>query len=82
MVLEPINPQELRNRLNVGTVQFAFKKVDGTLRTAIGTTLLEQVPLENHPKGGTSSPKIVPYFDLQKQEWRSVSVYQEIFISE
>ena len=82
MVLEPINPQELRNRLNVGTVQFAFKKLDGTLRTALGTTLLEHLPHQNHPKGGSSSPKVVTYFDLQKQEWRSVSVNQEIFIAE
>jgi hypothetical protein len=82
MVLQPINPQELRSRLNQGTVQFAFKKLDGTLRTAIGTTLLEQVPLDNHPKGGSSSPRVVTFFDLQKGQWRSVSVNQEMFISE
>jgi len=82
MTLQPINPQELRSRLNVGTVQFAFKKLDGTLRTAIGTTCLEQVPLDNHPKGAGSSPKIIPFFDLQKGEWRSVSVGREIFIQE
>jgi hypothetical protein len=82
MVLKPINPQELRSRLNQGNVQFAFKKLDGTLRTAIGTTLLEQVPLDNRPKGGSSSPRVVTFFDLQKGQWRSVSVNQEMFISE
>ena len=81
MVLQPIDPQELRSRLNQGTVQFAFKKLDGTLRTALGTTNLEQVPLDNHPKGGSSSPRVVTFFDLQKSQWRSVSVNQEIFIS-
>lgn len=82
MILQPINPQELRSRLNDGTVQFAFKKLDGTLRTALGTTNLEQIPLDSHPKGEGSSPKIVPFFDLQKGEWRSVSVSREIFIQE
>ena len=82
MVLQPINPQELRSRLNQGTVQFAFKKLDGTLRTAIGTTVLEQIPIDNLPKGGSSSPRVVTFFDLQKGQWRSVSVNQEMFISE
>ena len=82
MVLQPINPQQLRSPLNVGTVQFAFKKLDGTLRTALGTTNLEQVPLGNHPKGGGSSPRVVVFFDLQKGEWRSVNTNQEIFIQE
>jgi hypothetical protein len=81
MVLQPINPQELRARLGQGTVQFAFKKLDGTLRTAIGTTLLEQVPLDNHPKGEGSSPRVVTFFDLQKGQWRSISINQEIFIN-
>jgi len=82
MVLQPISPQELKSRLNQGSVQFAFKKLDGTLRTALGTTLLEQIPLDNHPKGGSSSPRVVTFFDLQKGEWRSVSVSREIFIQE
>jgi len=80
MVLNPIDPAELRARLNRGTVQFAFKKLDGNLRTAIGTTCIESIPSESHPKGGESSPKVVVYFDLQKMMWRSVSVNQEIFI--
>jgi hypothetical protein len=82
MVLQPINPQELRSRLGRGTVQFAFKKLDGTLRTALGTTRLEQVPIHSHPKGEGSSSRVVTFFDLQKGEWRSVSVNQEMFISE
>jgi len=82
MVLNPINPSELRARLNQGTVQFAFKKLDGNLRTAIGTTRIENIPVSNHPKGGTSSDKVVVYFDLQKNEWRSVSISREIFIAE
>ncbi|MFW9951015.1 MAG: SH3 beta-barrel fold-containing protein [Candidatus Thorarchaeota archaeon] len=82
MVLNPINPDELRQRLNSGTVTFAFKKLDGNLRTAVGTTSIETIPVDHHPKGGTSSDKVVVYFDLQKGEWRSVSVTREIFIAE
>lgn len=83
MTLHPIQPEELRRRLNEGTVQFAFKKVDGDLRTALGTTNLETIPLESHPKGtGQSSPRVVVFFDLQKGEWRSASINQELFISE
>ena len=82
MVLNPINPDELRQRLNRGTVTFAFKKLDGNLRTAVGTTSIETIPVDHHPKGGTSSDKVVVYFDLQKGEWRSVSVTREIFIAE
>ena len=83
MVMTPINPDELRSKLNEGTVQFAFKKLDGTLRTAVGTTALESIPVENHPSGeGHSSPASVRYFDLSKNAWRSVSVTQEIFLAE
>jgi hypothetical protein len=82
MILNPIDPSELRARLNRGTVQFAFKKLDGNLRTAIGTTCIENIPVDHHPKGGTSSDKVVVYFDLQKSEWRSVNITREIFISE
>lgn len=83
MVMKPIEPEELRSRLNEGTVQFAFKKLDGTLRTAVGTTNLNTVPLEHHPSGeGHSSPASVRYFDIGKNAWRSVSVTQEIFLAE
>ena len=43
MVLQPIAPETLRARLSEGVVQFAFKKVDGTLRTAVGTTTLATI---------------------------------------
>ena len=44
---------------------------------------MELVPLDDHPKGtGTSSPKVVPYFDLNKQAWRSVSAVEPIYLPE
>lgn len=83
MVMKPINATELTAKLNEGTVQFAFKKLDGNLRTAVGTTSLESIPLENHPSGeGTTSDVSVRYFDLGKNEWRSVSSSTEIFLAD
>lgn len=81
MTLEPVDPAILRARLREGVVQFAFKKVDGTLRTAVGTTNLATIPTDHHPKGtGTPSDRSVRFFDIEKREWRSVSASREIFI--
>lgn len=83
MVMTPINADELRTKLNEGTVQFAFKKLDGTLRTAVGTTSLESIPLENHPSTGVaSSSASIRYFDMSKNAWRSVSAETEIFLAD
>lgn len=75
-----LTPNELRRKLSRGVVQFAFKKLDGTLRNAVGTTNLSAIPQENHPRGvRQSSPKVVVFFDIEKREWRSVNHNQEIF---
>ncbi|CAB4175026.1 WYL domain containing protein [uncultured Caudovirales phage] len=81
MTLTPVLPETLRSRLREGVVQFAFKKVDGTLRTAVGTTNLATIPTESHPKGtGNPSDKSVRFFDIEKREWRSVSILREIYL--
>ena len=83
MNLKPVESDELRNLLNEGVIQFAFKKVGGDLRTAVGTTNLSNIPVDSHPSGARpSSPTVVPFFDIEKKEWRSVSVSREIFIPE
>jgi hypothetical protein len=80
MNLTPITHDGLRNRLRNGVVQFAFKKLDGSLRTAIGTTNLSTIPSEHHPKGSReSSPRVVVFFDVEKREWRSLSTRAEVF---
>lgn len=82
MTLTPITHDGLRAELRQGIVAFAFKKLDGTLRTAIGTTNLGLVPIERHPKGRReSSPLAVTFFDVEKREWRSLSTRVEVFIS-
>lgn len=57
-------------------VCFTYKKIDGSIREAVGT--LETVPT---PKGGHPKPNysILRYFDLQMQEWRCAKVYLLIF---
>ena len=77
----PTTPETLRSKLNEGAVQFAFKKLDGSLRTALGTTNLSSIPQESHPQGvRDASNKVVTFFDLEKQEWRSVSTLREIYL--
>ena len=77
----PTTAEILRARLNEGRLEFAFKKKDGSLRTAIGTTDLSSIPREAHPQGvREASNKVVTFFDLEKLEWRSVSVLQEIYL--
>lgn len=81
MTLTQVTPEQLKTRLRDGVVQFAFKKVDGTLRTAVGTTNLATIPTESHPKGtGNPSEKAVRFFDIEKKEWRSVSILREIYL--
>jgi hypothetical protein len=82
MVLNPIRHEELRIRLTRGIVQFAFRKLDGTLRTAVGTTNLSSIPASGHPRGGRpSSPRAVVFFDIEKQSWRSLSTRVEVFVN-
>ena len=80
MNLTPITHEGLRTRLRNGVVQFAFKKLDGSLRTAVGTTNLSSIPATDHPKGGReSSPRVVVFYDLEKRQWRSLSTRVEVF---
>jgi len=83
MILKRVSPSLLKNRLRGGVVSFAFKKLDGTLRTAVGTTSLTLVPIQNHPTGEKpASPKVVTFWDIEKESWRCVSITQEIFVQD
>jgi hypothetical protein len=82
MQLKPITHIALRTELRTGIVTFAFKKLDGTLRTAVGTTVLSLIPEANWPTGRReSSPNAVVFFDIEKREWRSLSTRAEVFIA-
>lgn len=82
MKLRPISHDTLRAELRHGVLNFAFKKLDGDLRIAIGTTNLAQIPAANRPTGRRqSSPNVVVFFDLEKREWRSLSTRVEVFVA-
>ena len=70
---------ELKSKLKQGPVRFAFRKKDGSLRLAYGTLDLDKIPSSNHPKGGEASPKILPFYDLEKFAWRSIQIGQLVF---
>jgi len=71
---EPVTIEELRNILRKKIVNFEFIKLDGEVRPAKGTLLMNYVPQSQHPKGiRHSSPKVATFYDLQKHDWRSVS---------
>lgn len=78
---QKVDASELRTRLHEGKVHFQFVKKNGDLREANGTTLLDNIPTESHPKGERdSSSSVTVFFDLDKGEWRSVSNETEIYI--
>jgi hypothetical protein len=57
-------------------VNFSFKKVDGSIREAVGT--LVNVPA---PKGGERKVNycLMTYFDLQQNDWRCAKIENLIF---
>lgn len=62
----------LRKKLQEGVVKFTYKKVNGDIREATGTTNLDHIQEGDHPKGtGTAKPGIVNYYDTEKMAWRS-----------
>ena len=82
-----------REWLAGGIVTFSFFKKDGTIREAKGTLHPLLIPADKMPKGSedyTPNYSTIPFFDLEKQEWRSfnicnfigfVSVYQLVYFS-
>lgn len=58
-------------------VYLEFKKVNGEMRLLKGTTNLDWIPEDKHPKGtgnvteSVGEDTTVRIFDLEKQEWRS-----------
>ena len=64
----------LLSLLNKGIVRFTYRKVDGTIRKAIGTRNLAEARLHfglivPTPKTGRNNP--TAYYDIEKEAWRS-----------
>lgn len=74
--------ESFRDAISNGFARFTYRKTDGSIRTALGTRSLSLVPVDKLPKGDMSdgaatwedNVKAIPYFDLDKNEWRSFSV--------
>lgn len=74
--------ESFRDALANGFARFYYFKKDGTTRMALGTRSSILIPTDKLPKGDMSdgsatwedSAKAIPYFDLEKNEWRSFSV--------
>ena len=73
--------ESFRDAISNGFARFTYRKIDGTFRTALGTRSPSLIPIDKLPKGDMSdgaaledNVKAIPYFDLDKNEWRSFSV--------
>ncbi len=69
-----ITPDTLVTKLNEGKVDFKFRKSDGSIREATGTTKVDLIPVAKRPAtmaDNASTPTIV-YFDLSANDWRSL----------
>lgn len=73
MAKRKISRKKLEERLSKGEVSFSYEKIDGTVKTVRGTTNVELIPEEWRPTGGSLSHAGTAYFDLDIQEWRSIS---------
>ena len=68
--------ENFRNDLRIGVWRFSYFKKDGSIREARGTLNPALIPDDKMPSSGASldkekSASSFPYFDLDKQEWRS-----------
>ena len=74
--------ESFRDALSNGFARFTYYKKDGTFRRALGTRSPSLIPVEKLPRDvmnneegiWTDTAKSIPYFDLEKNEWRSFSV--------
>ena len=74
--------ESFREALSNGFARFIYFKKNGTARIALGTRSPSLIPIDKLPKGDMSdgsdtwedSAKAIPYYDLEKNEWRSFSV--------
>ena len=71
--------ESFRDAISNGFARFTYRKKDGTTRTALGTRAPSLIPVDKAPKAlpegaWDDSVKAIPYFDLDKNEWRSFNV--------
>ncbi|MBR4490209.1 DUF2693 domain-containing protein [bacterium] len=73
--------EKIERGLKNGIVTFRFRKLDGSIRLAIGTLqrdILATKPIRK--SDGSSSPMVQVFWDLEKNAWRSFQKGTEIDI--
>ncbi|MDJ1480385.1 SH3 beta-barrel fold-containing protein [Cytophagaceae bacterium YF14B1] len=76
--------QALKILMKLGAVLVTFRKIDGTVTTRKATRNIDLVPAEKHPKYGNRESEyiwVLPFFDTEKQAWRSLKAENLITIS-
>ena len=70
--------ENLRTKLRSGIWRFSYFKKDGGIREARGTLDFSLIPEEHRPKTLSAAPRdsaenyaTFPYYDLDKNDWRS-----------
>lgn len=74
-MLKPTTASELRNVLAESVKRFKFVKLNGEIREALGTRDVTLIPKNTHTPNWIDdvSEKSVVYWDLDEQDFRSVS---------
>lgn len=67
---------KLKSKLSKEIVSFKYKKVDGTVRSAVGTLKGDMLPTG---KGKSSSPSVMTYFDVEVNGYRCCKIENLIF---
>ena len=63
---------ETKDALRQGLCTLVYEKLDGEMRTAIGTLNSDFIPVRFTPKNtGHPNVDLVSYFDVDRQGWRS-----------
>lgn len=68
---------KLKTKMQTKVVEFQYRKVDGSIRKAYGT--LKESLLPETKGAGSASPKVMVYFDMEKQGYRSCRIENLIF---
>lgn len=74
--MENIDFEKWRKMAGIGIVCFAYRKVDGTCRKAVGTrniTVAHHYGFNEFEKGKGKSHNPQAYFDFERRAWRSYS---------
>jgi hypothetical protein len=73
MILHNTDFETFENWMENHILTFKYRKKDGSVREAKGTTCNFIIPAEHHPKESVRnySDKNFRYFDTDKREWRS-----------